>query len=111
MYLLLDANVTAGYYLPRSLNSKKAKDRIANIFDSARSGRSDFFFYLPNFCVAEVFSVFMKHSFGAWNSHVKKKGDRKSTRLNSSHVAISYAVFCLKTKTNTTSSPASARPR
>src|SRR5690625_892143 len=27
-------------------------------------------------------------------------GDRKSTRLNSSHVAISYAVFCLKKKTN-----------
>src|SRR5690625_5674817 len=29
----------------------------------------------------------------------KKKGpDRKSTRLNSSHVAMSYAVFCLKKK-------------
>src|SRR5690625_5563806 len=27
------------------------------------------------------------------------KVDRKSTRLNSSHVAISYAVFCLKKKT------------
>src|SRR5437870_10976617 len=26
--------------------------------------------------------------------------DRKSTRLNSSHVAISYAVFCLKIKNN-----------
>src|SRR5690349_23681016 len=26
-------------------------------------------------------------------------GDRKSTRLNSSHVEISYAVFCLKKKT------------
>src|SRR5437660_1902290 len=26
------------------------------------------------------------------------KGDRKSTRLNSSHVATSYAVFCLKKK-------------
>src|SRR5690606_42008566 len=26
--------------------------------------------------------------------------DRKSTRLNSSHVKISYAVFCLKTKKN-----------
>src|SRR5690625_6608451 len=26
--------------------------------------------------------------------------DRKSTRLNSSHVAISYAVFCLKKKIN-----------
>src|SRR5699024_12779009 len=28
--------------------------------------------------------------------------DRKSTRLNSSHVSISYAVFCLKNKTITT---------
>src|SRR5207302_8771137 len=28
-------------------------------------------------------------------------GDRKSTRLNSSHVKISYAVFCLKKKTST----------
>src|SRR5690349_22474000 len=27
--------------------------------------------------------------------------DRKSTRLNSSHVEISYAVFCLKKKTQT----------
>src|SRR5258705_8220887 len=26
------------------------------------------------------------------------KGDRKSTRLNSSHLGISYAVFCLKKK-------------
>src|SRR5690625_6461375 len=30
----------------------------------------------------------------AYASHVSK--DRKSTRLNSSHVAISYAVFCMK---------------
>src|SRR5256885_11116421 len=28
-------------------------------------------------------------------------GDRKSTRLNSSHLVISYAVFCLKKKNNT----------
>src|SRR5699024_11812381 len=28
-------------------------------------------------------------------------GDRKSTRLNSSHVSISYAVFCLKKKIKT----------
>src|SRR6201999_2528180 len=27
--------------------------------------------------------------------------DRKSTRLNSSHLGISYAVFCLKTEENT----------
>src|SRR5699024_12355454 len=29
---------------------------------------------------------------------LKSVGDRKSTRLNSSHVSISYAVFCLKKK-------------
>src|SRR5699024_12000281 len=29
------------------------------------------------------------------------EGDRKSTRLNSSHVSISYAVFCLKKKNST----------
>src|SRR5690625_4820984 len=32
-------------------------------------------------------------------SRCEKCRDRKSTRLNSSHVAISYAVFCLKKKT------------
>src|SRR5207302_6812468 len=32
-------------------------------------------------------------------------GDRKSTRLNSSHVKISYAVFCLKKKTGIRPSP------
>src|SRR5207244_12790285 len=30
--------------------------------------------------------------------HVQGVGDRKSTRLNSSHQIISYAVFCLKKK-------------
>src|SRR5262245_62866069 len=29
---------------------------------------------------------------------VGRNGDRKSTRLNSSHLGISYAVFCLKKK-------------
>src|SRR5439155_8309055 len=31
-------------------------------------------------------------------SRLSLEADRKSTRLNSSHVAISYAVFCLKKK-------------
>src|SRR5258708_10491534 len=31
--------------------------------------------------------------------HARLPGDRKSTRLNSSHQIISYAVFCLKKKT------------
>src|SRR5690606_40752470 len=33
-------------------------------------------------------------------SHPAAHRDRKSTRLNSSHVKISYAVFCLKKKTD-----------
>src|SRR3712207_7230250 len=39
--------------------------------------------------------------------------DRKSTRLNSSHANISYAVFCLKKKKTTTPNgiAASSRPR
>src|SRR5437660_7280417 len=43
----------------------------------------------------------------------RKSGDRKSTRLNSSHVAISYAVFCLKKKNkqNTTSEYVSSSSR
>src|SRR2546426_7608484 len=35
------------------------------------------------------------------------KGDRKSTRLNSSHLVISYAVFCLKKKKTETTARAS----
>src|SRR3989442_7597246 len=36
-------------------------------------------------------------------------GDRKSTRLNSSHVRISYAVFCLKKKKRASSARRRAR--
>src|SRR5690554_7665997 len=35
---------------------------------------------------------------GAQKQLFNGSGDRKSTRLNSSHVRISYAVFCLKKK-------------
>ena len=74
MYFLIDANVAAGYYLPRSLNSKKAKESIQLILNYARANPSEYFVYIPNFCIAETFSVFMKHSYGHWNKHVSKKG-------------------------------------
>src|SRR3712207_8980527 len=35
---------------------------------------------------------------GAERRRMERAGDRKSTRLNSSHANISYAVFCLKKK-------------
>src|SRR5690554_385708 len=49
------------------------------------------------------FTTFQSNSLAhinlAWNDYYLWNGrDRKSTRLNSSHVRISYAVFCLKKK-------------
>src|SRR3712207_7321978 len=42
------------------------------------------------------------YALGFWRPYddddFSKYGDRKSTRLNSSHANISYAVFCLKKK-------------
>src|SRR5438876_3364818 len=43
-----------------------------------------------------------------WGHHM---GDRKSTRLNSSHPSISYAVFCLKKKNDIEASLAPLRER
>src|SRR2546422_8497330 len=40
----------------------------------------------------------LKNRLGRYLSLVEKGQDRKSTRLNSSHGYISYAVFCLKKK-------------
>src|SRR5436853_3169804 len=37
-------------------------------------------------------------SLALWDEQSRKLVDRKSTRLNSSHLGISYAVFCLKKK-------------
>src|SRR5260221_4882609 len=44
--------------------------------------------------------------------HIRRRGalDRKSTRLNSSHTVISYAVFCLKKKHRTEDSSDVAPP-
>src|SRR2546427_8633483 len=54
----------------------------------------------------KVWQLFAEHYFlfhgtptGAWLDHeLHEVLDRKSTRLNSSHSQISYAVFCLKKK-------------
>src|SRR5258707_10154732 len=54
-------------------------------------------------------AVFLQFLYGGRD---RKAGgeiqDRKSTRLNSSHVRISYAVFCLKKKKFTYSAPFTA---
>src|SRR5690606_41084612 len=43
-------------------------------------------------------NVWTQSNIEAMTKQFKTTGDRKSTRLNSSHVKISYAVFCLKKK-------------
>src|SRR5690348_17582755 len=45
------------------------------------------------------------HPFTHLMHEVAARVDRKSTRLNSSHPSISYAVFCLKKKKKTTIIP------
>src|SRR5690625_6467955 len=81
---------------------------------------SFFFFFLlirppPRSTLFPYTTLFRSQWSGIWNgifhfldgtlqsgSSLNRFGtgeDRKSTRLNSSHVAISYAVFCLKKKT------------
>src|SRR5690625_5832163 len=64
-------------------------DQIINIHHS----------FLPAFIGARPYERAYNRGvklIGATSHYVTK--DRKSTRLNSSHVAISYAVFCLKKK-------------
>src|SRR5690625_7060002 len=47
---------------------------------------------------AEHTPVFWRYDLNPETNPLLLERDRKSTRLNSSHVAISYAVFCLKKK-------------
>src|SRR2546430_7223984 len=54
--------------------------------------------------IADVFETLFPNLFAYefWRQFLLRQefGDRKSTRLNSSHSQISYAVFCLKKKKN-----------
>src|SRR5690349_23474020 len=54
----------------------------------------------PHACVtpAEPISYDLPSHIAVWARVASIHRDRKSTRLNSSHVEISYAVFCLKKK-------------
>src|SRR2546426_9017269 len=71
---------------PRSLRARR--DHRAAVFDSGldQSAREQF---LP---------LGQHPQTETWG---EGGGDRKSTRLNSSHLVISYAVFCLKKKKKT----------
>src|SRR5690349_24938060 len=70
-----------------------------------------FFFFFNDTATTEIYTLSLhdalpicRVAFGysgtqcAWPAVSHCRADRKSTRLNSSHVEISYAVFCLKKK-------------
>src|SRR5438874_3618685 len=54
---------------------------------------------IPNVIVLPATAALLVAQIALYPHHEQGRGgDRKSTRLNSSHVEISYAVFCLKKK-------------
>src|SRR5690625_7101612 len=53
--------------------------------------------FIPSFTIGGMTGVKLGSAVADYQFHDTYL-DRKSTRLNSSHVAISYAVFCLKKK-------------
>src|SRR6266576_6492847 len=67
-----------------------------------------FFFFFNDTATTEIYTLSLTTLFrsprrppcraGAGDHADREPADRKSTRLNSSHVEISYAVFCLKKK-------------
>src|SRR5215208_7393823 len=70
---------------------------------------SFFFFFFNDTATTEIYTLSLHDALPIWPSAWRTAclpsclpdigtPDRKSTRLNSSHVAISYAVFCLKKK-------------
>lgn len=77
-FVLLDANIVAGYYLPESLSLLSARPRIKNIIDAVRNGGApEVFLYIPEFCIPEVFAVFAKYFFATWDKQVRKKLSKK----------------------------------
>src|SRR5690606_40182898 len=58
----------------------------------------------PHFLSPDLMMLIVRAQIDACEQLIKiepRNPDRKSTRLNSSHVKISYAVFCLKKKKHT----------
>src|ERR1035438_10739764 len=72
-----------------------------------------FFFFFNDTATTEIYTLSLHDALPICLRHdvedpserrrppqLSRRADRKSTRLNSSHLGISYAVFCLKKKKN-----------
>jgi hypothetical protein len=69
-FILLDANVPAAHFAPKSTQSRTLIARSTALL-SGQAPNLDVRFLIPNFCIAEVFSVFEKYRWGrTWNPRV-----------------------------------------
>src|SRR5437867_10070168 len=75
--------------LPISLLADRPPEEIARLLHE-----------LPSDDAAAIVGYLPDMLSGAVRELIERRPDRKSTRLNSSHRTISYAVFCLKKKKN-----------
>src|SRR5699024_11776221 len=73
--------------------------QIIEKFDLLQLDKEDYGFAALAALFAGIIDTTLVGTISAKNPSILQ--DRKSTRLNSSHVSISYAVFCLKTNTST----------
>src|SRR5258708_11412443 len=87
--LFLPLIVFIGCVTPSTDNSPDAT--ISENLDATASGGFDSLTYCKAWCQHAVDTSEVVDVTACWQ-------DRKSTRLNSSHQIISYAVFCLKKK-------------
>src|SRR5207253_6098088 len=81
--------------LPRALHRPAHRYLLLACLASAIYDGSQIAYFLASDAGARLLAV----RIGYLGAFMLLPVDRKSTRLNSSHVAISYAVFCLKKKT------------
>src|SRR5699024_12649477 len=90
-YKYLDHRELHSFPTRRSSDLKEVEERDKTRIMGVDLGIANFAY------TAFSFDNWLRYSIEG-NEILEFKRDRKSTRLNSSHVSISYAVFCLKKK-------------
>src|SRR5256885_16196779 len=92
------ADVTFTRYMPNSLSRPPLPELFFFFLMIRRPPRSTLFPYTTLFRSLPRAHIAALRFYGDIDTQRLSMADRKSTRLNSSHLVISYAVFCLKKK-------------